>query len=701
MVTPALPADWVRRADRAAIVTPAGPPDPVVIPRGSPADPGLDFETLKAEAIALVQHFAGKGWTDYNAHDPGVTILEQLCYALTDLAYRADFPVADLLAGPGGAIARSRFGPHPPWRALTTPPVTVSDFRRLLLDRVPGLGNVWLTPRDLGTGAADGLYDIRVQAEVPLPGVYPEANPHDRRLAERVRRMFLRHRPLCEDIGSIRVLRPRRTIVSATVHLERSARPEKVMAEAIYRLGLTLAPEPRRRDLAGLAPGTTPAALFEGPLARNGLLPPGALADKPAAIAVETLVERVADIPGVLGVRDGRLWVEGAGFCADGRYAIGDHNVCSLDAGLEGGKLPLELSIGGRPCAIDRDEVLRRLERLWGRHRERYSLKAAYRHAWPMPQGKPRALTALAPLAAQFPRVYGLGDGHEPPESASAGQMLGFLAIFEMLMVDYCDRLADVRPLMEGRPASDARLDSPAFLDRIPALRHLAVAETPDDDDVFARLRMPLAERENLLDFLLALYGEDAGDVPVPPPIRPGSHAASRHRIAVKHALLGHVAALARRRGRGFDYRARPRARRLAGVELRTRILLGDHDAASRRRRRRGIAMVEHMMLRPRTEERLRTEDFRYGLAVSAVIHLRGDAADDGGYRRQVIEAIRGAVPAHIVLHVHFVDRRRWRRFRRLHRLWSLALRLAQPDAVDILSVELRDLLSRWSEAAA
>lgn len=682
------------------MVTPSAPSGAAVIPRGPPADPALDFAALKAEAIARVQHFAGKAWTDYNAHDPGVTILEQLCYALTDLGYRAGFPVEDLLAGPGGAIARSRFGPHPPWRALTTPPVTVADFRRLLLDRVPGLGNVWLTPRAVGIGLADGLHDIRIHAAPPLPGVHPAPHPRDSRLAARVRRMFLHHRPLCEDIGSIRVLRTLRTRVGATVHLDREARPEKVMAEAIYRLALALAPEPRRRDLSSLPPGTGPAALFDGPLALNGLLPPGALGDKPAAIALDTLIARIAGIPGVLGVRGGRLWIEGTEIGADGHYAIDGDHICTLDAGLEGGALPLELSVGGRPCAVDRDDVLRRLRRLWARHRERYPLKAAYRRAWPMPEGRPRALTAFAPLAAQFPGVYNLGDGHQAPADAAAGQLLGFLAIFEMLMVDYCDRLAGVRDLIEGRPGSDLRLDSAAFRDRIPALRHLGLAETPDDDDVFARLRMPPLERERLLDFLLALYGEDAGEVPVPPPIGPGSRAAARHRIGIKHALLGHVVALARRRGRGFDYRARPAVRRLAGVELRTRILLGDHDAGNRRRRRR-IAFVEHNMLRPRTEERQRLERYRYGMAVSAVIQLPRDAAEDGDYRRQVADAIRAAVPAHIGLHVHFVERRRWRRFHRLHRLWSMALYANRLDVVDLLSVDMRKMLDHLSEAEA
>ena len=47
---------------------------------------------------------AGHRWTDHNAHDPGVTLLEALCYALTDLGYRAGHRVEDLLTtgGDGG-----------------------------------------------------------------------------------------------------------------------------------------------------------------------------------------------------------------------------------------------------------------------------------------------------------------------------------------------------------------------------------------------------------------------------------------------------------------------------------------------------------------------------------------------------------------------------------------------------------------------
>jgi len=57
----------------------------------------LDYDALRALGISYIEKYSGNQWTDYNYHDPGVTILEQLCYALTDLGYRTDFSVTDVL----------------------------------------------------------------------------------------------------------------------------------------------------------------------------------------------------------------------------------------------------------------------------------------------------------------------------------------------------------------------------------------------------------------------------------------------------------------------------------------------------------------------------------------------------------------------------------------------------------------------------
>ena len=58
-----------------------------------------DFQVLQKSAIETIQQLAGNIWTDYNEHDPGVTIMEALNYALTELDYKCSFPLEDYLTG--------------------------------------------------------------------------------------------------------------------------------------------------------------------------------------------------------------------------------------------------------------------------------------------------------------------------------------------------------------------------------------------------------------------------------------------------------------------------------------------------------------------------------------------------------------------------------------------------------------------------
>ena len=121
-------------------------PDAASIPRQADLPPALSWAALRAEGIRHVQQLSGLIWTDHNLHDPGITILELLCYALTDLGYRAEFATEDLLTGPGGEMDPAQIsGLIPAHEALTTGPRTIADYRRLLL-RIDGIRNVWLDP---------------------------------------------------------------------------------------------------------------------------------------------------------------------------------------------------------------------------------------------------------------------------------------------------------------------------------------------------------------------------------------------------------------------------------------------------------------------------------------------------------------------------------------------------------------------------
>lgn len=119
-----------------------------------------DFDFLRTKGLEHVEGLCSKIWTDYNTHDPGITVLEALCYAITELGYRADFDIKDLMADKDGNIntGQAFFSAR---EILTTAPLTIEDYRKLLVDIV-GVKNAWLYPYRDENGNLTGEPDQEV-----------------------------------------------------------------------------------------------------------------------------------------------------------------------------------------------------------------------------------------------------------------------------------------------------------------------------------------------------------------------------------------------------------------------------------------------------------------------------------------------------------------------------------------------------------
>ncbi|KMW74482.1 hypothetical protein TI10_01460 [Photorhabdus luminescens subsp. luminescens] len=97
----------------------------------------IAFDTLLAQAKAVIEQQSGQCWSDMSENDPGITLLEACCYGASDLAYRHSLPLKDLLTPKpeeqtaGDGIFPQEFGPQ---QMLTCGPITLADYRRALLD---------------------------------------------------------------------------------------------------------------------------------------------------------------------------------------------------------------------------------------------------------------------------------------------------------------------------------------------------------------------------------------------------------------------------------------------------------------------------------------------------------------------------------------------------------------------------------------
>jgi len=111
---------------------------PVTIPKQPDMKPAEDYYSLRRKGIGFIEQMGSRLWTDYNTHDPGVTILEALCYAITDLAYRTGWNIQDLMAPLTPSADPAQPYPNQSFftarEILTVNPWTTNDFRRLLID---------------------------------------------------------------------------------------------------------------------------------------------------------------------------------------------------------------------------------------------------------------------------------------------------------------------------------------------------------------------------------------------------------------------------------------------------------------------------------------------------------------------------------------------------------------------------------------
>jgi hypothetical protein len=567
------------------------------ISRTAPKEAGLNYAALIAEGTDLLQKLSGAIWTDYNYSDPGVTLLEQLCYALTELSYRAAFPVEDILGAPvTGHIALQRQGMYPARSIMPVNPVTQNDLRRLIIDSVPAVRNAWCIPLTTNdTNGISGLYRIvviaaRDEAE-PLAVDYAYVDTSRTAFAsrrqetiERVLDCYGAHRALCEDVHTCCVVTGIPTRISANVQLEDGCDPDSVMAQLLFAVGLAFMPEPKRTSLnRQLASGATTSAIFNGPLMLRGFIPDDQLHALPREVVVADLLAVMVTVDGVLSI-DGLTVQVGDNpyeYSVTEVIPLPDDHLLQLDNDGPTGLAGVRLLYEGALCTPHPLRVRRLLDRAWAEQRRTYPLWSDYKAAYKSPTGRGQALKAYSSIQNQFPATYGVGAYGLPGNAdaarrAQAKQLKGYLMPFDQLMANYFAQLAFVPTLFSIRAGGEQTYAVQSLLGIVPNVEPLLFPGYREALETLAAQRDPLAERQSaVLDFLLSLYAQK---LVAPPPSMGDStyrEAQNAGHIAAKQKLLLQMVPATRDRGRAMDYRHGSYRRDVAGLEIRCRIELG------------------------------------------------------------------------------------------------------------------------------
>ncbi|HEY2726492.1 MAG TPA: hypothetical protein VGI61_04930, partial [Parafilimonas sp.] len=118
-------------------------PESISLIKTNPLLPAEDYVALRKQGFKYIEQTGSGIWTDYNNSDPGITILEAVCYAITDLAYRTGFEIKDLLAPEKltGDTWKQIF--YTAKQILHNNPLTINDYRKLIID-IKGVRNAWI-----------------------------------------------------------------------------------------------------------------------------------------------------------------------------------------------------------------------------------------------------------------------------------------------------------------------------------------------------------------------------------------------------------------------------------------------------------------------------------------------------------------------------------------------------------------------------
>ena len=593
--------------------------DAVTIPTGPAEHPILDYAALLRQGIAELERLAGDPWTDFNAHDPGITLLDSICYALTDLGYRTFHPIPDLLAEAG---PDAKLGLFTPAEVLTTAAVTPDDLRRVVLD-VPGVKNAWIEKVALPdpqlrydaaakTVTIDAGQTPSIASEAVIPtGLWRVLveksdleDPNSSNLRRAVAQRLHANRPLCEDFDDIVVLEPMPVAVNASIEIGETENGNDVLLGILERVGALISPAVAFQSLdRALAAGLSFDQAFEGPALERGFVDGASLpaADRRVALHTSDVIQEIMAVPGVRAVRTISLARAGGTTQEAWSLPLDSSGAARLD--LDASRL--ELVKDRRPVAVsaaavaDAYRIAARQARLFP------LLPRASRDLIPVP-GRFRDVTAYLPLETDLPRIYGIGAGAlpetaEPARQAKANQLRAYLTLLDQLLANEYSQLGQLGSLFSA--AQDSRrtyvgqLVGASDADLAPILTpDFSAADLPD------MLEAPVdaAQRRNrFLNHLLARFAETVTDDPLATnavlPADPAHpDALSTRLLDAKRQFLLDMPRLGAARGTGPNYLA---GKAPAALADRVRLRLGLPDTATR------FLVVEHILLRALPED--------------------------------------------------------------------------------------------------
>ena len=581
------------------------------IPKQVETKDDLDFSFLRKKGLEYIEKLSGNLWTDYNAHDPGVTILEMLCYAITDLGMRMEMPLENILAPEDKTAQKISDQFFRATQILPSMPVTENDYRKLFID-IEGVKNCWLKPFEqtvyldckndklaynpkllaklTGDFNLQGLYSITVDFDALDEDLFStdelKTAEYDR-IKALITERFHANRNLCEDLSEITKVEVHPISVCASIDVLPEADEELVHAKVLRAIDEYFSPSLRFYSLKQMFDkGYTSDRIFEGPLLANGFIDPKELeaASLRTEVRLSDIMQLIMNIEGVNFIKDISI-----NNCKNPTDETDSWLIC-----VEPGKKPVRCTDsdysyfkGVLPVNVNQKKVEKYLDDLEQAEKAEQALVSLDMEIT-IPTGTYMNTRETTTIQNDFPDTYGIGLNGLPSEvgttrKSQARQLKGYLLFFDQILASYFAHLEKVKDLL----SVDNRLKKTYFTQTVSDLTDFSdlVSDYPTDqpgdlsDLLFAELDRNIERKNRLLDHLIARFAEKFSDYTFLMKQLYGDYA-SEAILHSKENFLKDYDITSRQRGSAFNYYKQPASEiwdtgNVAGVEKRIARLSG------------------------------------------------------------------------------------------------------------------------------
>ncbi len=495
--------------------------------------PVLDVAALRDVGIKRISTLGGKIWTDYNASDPGITLLEILCFSIMDLGYRMTFDIRDLLTEEGQKNPQYEKAFHEPYQVLSAAPLTINDYRKLILENVKGVKNVWLKAKTKQIMLSEDVLGGQ-KCGIEVKGFYDVfVDLQDEKKVEvlnEVEALLRKNRNLCEDFDTVQSVDHLPVGIEADIEVEADADYDAILSKILRDLSWYVSPDLRLYSLDEmLQKGKSVSDIFTGPLPKRGYVDMSNMEDfeDNHALYVSDMINIVMQINGVKGVRHLRFFVQSKDVnCVKierHKISLKEDFVGKKVFRLLGGNADLKAKASNRIDFLLNDfrfSISLETKALSQKHETDNELE----YRLDKDTSRNRKLDRYYTVQESLPDVYMVGrenisDDESDLRKAQRLQLKGYLFLFDQLLADFLMRLNSAKRMLSWEKSRDLK----EWEDRQQEYLHRILTNVDIDDldkvvgagyetffrkDVFDA-ELLLKQKNKALNSLLARFNED------------------------------------------------------------------------------------------------------------------------------------------------------------------------------------------------